>query len=194
MPEAISELLVKWTDGDASALERLMPIVYDELRRLARSRLRRERLALMLEPTVLVHEAYLRLVDQSSVNWQNRAQFFGLAARLMRNILVDQSRRRDAAKRGREAPRVSLSRAEHFVGQRDAEVLKLDDALKGLNTIKPLHSQIVELRFFGGLTAEETAEVLGVSVSTVSQSWRFARAWLAREMGATSAKTESRPR
>src|SRR5262249_903871 len=113
------------------------------LRLLARSRLRRERLALTLEPTVLVHEAYLRLVDQSSVNWQNRAQFFGLAARLMRNILVDHSRRRDAAKRGHESPRVSLSRAEQFVGQRDADVLALDDALKGLNTIKPLHSQIV---------------------------------------------------
>jgi len=194
MPEAISELLVKWTDGDASALERLMPLVYDELRRLARSHLRRERLALTLEPTVLVHEAYLRLVDQRTVNWQNRAQFFGLAARLMRNILVDHSRRRDAAKRGGDALRVTFSRADRLMGGQEAGVVALDDALKDLSAIKPLHSKIVELRFFAGLTVEETAEVLGISVKTVARNWSFARAWLARQMGSTAAaEIDSRP-
>jgi len=187
MPEVISELLIKWNDGDASALERLMPIVYDELRRLARSKLRRERPGITLEPTALVHEAYLRLVDQGSINWQNRAQFFGLAARLMRNILVDHSRRRRAEKRGGDALRISLSHAELLGNRQEACVLALDDALKGLSAIKPLYGQIVELRFFGGLTVDETAEVLGVSDRTVARNWHFARAWLAREMDSAAA-------
>jgi RNA polymerase sigma factor (TIGR02999 family) len=194
VPEAISELLVKWADGDASARERLMPMVYDELRRLARNRLRGERAALTLEPTVLVHEAYLRLVDQNSVTWRNRAQFFGLAARIMRNILVDHSRQRDAAKRGRDEVRVSLSHAERLAGREPASVLALDEALKDLSAIKPLHSQIVELRFFGGLSVEETAEVLSISPSTVARHWRFARAWLARAMRSTTPESESRSR
>ena len=181
-PEGITQLLVKWSGGDRAALDKLLPLVYDELRRLARRYLRRERSNHTLEPTALVHEAYLKLVEQRSVTWQSRAQFFALAAKLMRNILVDHARGRKADKRGGEQVLISLSKADRVSKKPDVDLIALDDALTGLESIKPQHSQIVELRFFGGLTIEETAEVLGVSHATIEREWSFARSWLRREV------------
>jgi RNA polymerase sigma factor (TIGR02999 family) len=182
MTAEITQLLVSWSKGDQAAADALMPLVYDELRRLANSYLRRERPNHTLQPTELVHEAYLRLIDQQSVSWQNRAQFFGLAATLMRHILVDHARRRRAAKRQGAAYTLSLSQADRLSRQPEVNLLALDDALKALAAAKPRHSQIVELRFFGGLTIEETAAALGVSQATVERAWNFARAWLRREI------------
>lgn len=181
--EGITELLVKWSDGDRAALDKLMPLVYAELRRLARNYLRRERRNHTLEPTALVHEAYLKLVGQQSVTWKNRAQFFALAAKLMRNILVDHARSRKAEKRGGERYLISLSKADRFAKKPDVDLIALDDALTDLEAIKPEHSRIIELRFFGGLTIEETAEAMGVSHATVERDWSFARSWLRREVG-----------
>ena len=178
----ITQLLVKWSDGDKAALDELMPLVYDELRRLANGYLRRERLSHTLQPTALVNEVYLQLIDQRSVSWQDRAQFFGLAARLMRHILVDHARQHRAAKRGGAQLKLSLSQADRFGNQPDMELIKLDDALQALAAIKPEHSRIVELRFFGGLTIEETAAITGMSHASVERGWNFARAWLRREM------------
>ncbi len=178
----ITQLLLEWSNGDRAAADKLMPLVYDELRRLARSYLSRERANHTLQPTALVHEAYMRLIDQSSVSWQGRAQFFGLAAQLMRNVLVNHARRRKASKRGGAGHALSISKADRIAGRPDVNFVALDDALKGLAAIKPEHSRIVELRFFGGLTIEETAEVLGTSHATVERSWSFARAWLRREL------------
>ena len=178
----ITQLLVKWSDGDKAALDELMPLVYDELRRLANGYLRRERLSHTLQPTALVNEVYLQLIDQRSVGWQDRAQFFGLAARLMRHILVDHARQHRAAKRGGAQLKLSLSQADRFGNQPDMELIKLDDALQALAAIKPEHSRIVELRFFGGLTIEETATITGMSHASVERGWNFARAWLRREM------------
>jgi RNA polymerase sigma factor (TIGR02999 family) len=175
-------LLLDWSKGDRSAADKLMPLVYDELRRLAKSYLSRERANHTLQPTALVHEAYMRLIDQSSVSWQNRAQFFGLASHLMRNVLVDHARRRRAAKRGGACYALSISKAERIAGRADVDIVALDEGLKGLAAIKPEHSRIVELKFFGGLTIEEIAEVLGTSHATVERSWSFARAWLRREL------------
>lgn len=163
---------------DKATLDELMPVVYTELRRLARIYLQRERRNLTLQPTAIVHEAYLRLIAQEDFKLENRAQFFGMAAKLMRNILVDHARRHQAAKRGHMPYMLSLSKAERLGNKPDVELIALNDALTDLAAIKPLHSQIVELRFFGGLTIEETAEVLGVSHATVERSWQFARAWL----------------
>jgi RNA polymerase sigma factor (TIGR02999 family) len=182
--EGITQLLVKWSDGDKSALDELMPLVYDELRRLARSYLRSQRQSHTLQPTALVHEAYVRLIDQKNVSLQNRAQFFGLAAASMRSILVDHARRHRAAKRGGPQYTVSLNEAEGLTGKSDVDLVALDDALNALADIKPGHSRVVELRFFGGLTIEETAEVLGTSHATVERDWAFARSWLRREMSA----------
>jgi len=180
--EGITQLLVKWSDGDKAALGDLMPLVYDELRRLARSYLRRQRQSHTLQPTALVHEAYLRLIDQKSVSLQNRAQFFGLAAASMRSILVDHARRRRAAKRGGSQNTLSLNGAEGLIAKSDVDLVALDDALNALAAIKPEHSRVVELRFFGGLTIEEAAEVLGKSHATVERDWTFARSWLRREL------------
>jgi RNA polymerase sigma factor (TIGR02999 family) len=182
MTGELTQLLINWSQGDQAAAEQLMPLVYDELRRLAKSYLRRERRNHTLQPTELVHEAYLRLIDQQRVSWQNRAQFFGLAATLMRHVLVDHARQRGAAKRQGKDYAVSLSQADRFTRQPEVNLLALDDALKDLAAIKPQHSRIVELRFFGGLTIEETAAVLGVSHATVEREWSFARAWLRREI------------
>jgi RNA polymerase sigma factor (TIGR02999 family) len=157
-----------------------MPLVYTELRKLAASYLRVERPDHTLQPTALVHEAYLRLVDQRSVNWQNRAHFFGIAAQMMRRILVDHARRRQAAKRDGATYRLYTSEEEATA--RDPELLALDEALSGLEALDARQARIVELRFFGGLTVEETAEVAGVSPATVKREWRTARAWLAREI------------
>ena len=181
-PQSITQLLVKWGDGDKAALDELMPLVYETLRRLAGGYLRRERGDHSLQPTALVHEAYVRLVDQHSSTWQNRAQFFGLAARLMRNILVDYARERLAAKRGGEPLRLSLSQADRFGKQSDVELIALNDALNELAAVKPKHAEIIELRFFGGLTIEETAVAMDISHATVERDWAFARAWLRRAM------------
>ncbi len=181
-PQTITQLLVKWSGGDKAALDELIPLVYETLRRLAINHLRRERAGHSLEPTALVHEAYVRLVDQRTSNWQNRAQFFGLAARLMRNILVDYARKRMATKRGGEQYRLSLSDADRFGNEPDVALMALNDALNELATVKPDHARIVELRFFGGLTIEETASVMNISHATVERDWAFARAWLRREM------------
>jgi RNA polymerase sigma factor (TIGR02999 family) len=179
---AITELLLRWSNGDKSAVDELMPLVYDELKRRAYAYLGRQPHNITLEATALVHEAYLRLVGQQDVTFQGRAQFFGLAAKLMRNILVDHARERGALKRGGGQYRLSLSQADRFLGKPDVDLVALDDALNGLAETSPRHSQVVELRFFGGLTLEETAEVLGVSRATVEREWRFARAWLRRQL------------
>lgn len=180
--QQVSQLLVAWSGGDQSALEELMPLVYEELRRLAHHYIRRERPGHTLQTSGLVNEAYLRLVDQTNVQWQNRAHFFGIAARLMRQILVDYARRQRYAKRGGDARRLSLDEALIISKERAADVVALDDALKTLAEIDPRQSQIVELRFFGGLSIEETAEVLSVSAGTVMRDWTLAKAWLRREL------------
>lgn len=160
-----------------------MPVVYDELRRLANAYLRRERAGHTLQPTALVNEAHLRLVDQRSAKWQNRAQFFGVAAQLMRRILVDHARQRQAAKRGgSDQQQLSLSHAERIADKPEVDVLALHGALNDLAQIDPQQSRLVELKFFGGLTIEETAEVLGISHATVERDWTMARAWLRREL------------
>jgi RNA polymerase sigma factor (TIGR02999 family) len=180
-PQMVTQLLLNWNQGDQAALDKLMPIVYDELRRLARHYLGRERGDHTLQASALVHEAYLRLVDQS-VSWQNRAHFFGIAARLMRQILVDHARRRQFAKRGGGQLRVSLTKAGNVSYEQSPDFVALDEALTELAGLDAQQSQIVELRYFGGLTIEETAEVLGVSTDTVKRKWNVARAWLRQEL------------
>jgi RNA polymerase sigma factor (TIGR02999 family) len=169
-----------WSEGDRGALDELMPLVYDELHKLAHLYLRRERYNHTLQPTALVNEAYVKLVQQENLSWQNRAQFFGLAAKLMRNILVDHARQHRAAKRGGEQCRLSLSDADRLGDNPDIDMIALDEALRDLESSHPEHSRIVELRFFGGLTIDETAELLAVSHATVEREWAFARAWLRR--------------
>lgn len=174
----VTQLLKAWSDGDHSALDRLMPLVMDELRRLAGAYLRRERANHTLQPTALVNEAYLRLVDQKA-RWQNRAQFFGVAAQLMRRILVDHARLRQAQKRGgSDQQRLSLADVERASDKPDVDLLALHEALNELAELDPQQARIVELKFFGGLSIEETAEVLGVGHATVERDWKMARAWL----------------
>ncbi len=179
---AVTQLLVSWGKGDSQALERLMPLVYGELRRMAARYLRREPPEQTLQPTALVHEAYLLLVDQKSVQWQNRAHFFGVSAQLMRRILVDHARRRAAGKRGSGATRVSFEENLAMPGRQDVGLLDLDRALRGLEKLDPQQGRIVELRFFGGLSIDETAECVGLSAATVKREWGIARAWLHREI------------
>jgi RNA polymerase sigma-70 factor, ECF subfamily len=174
----ITELLIEWNNGRNGALEDLLPLVYGELRRLAAHRLRQERPDHTLQPTALVHEAYLRLVDQRRVRWQNRAHFYGVAAHIMRRILVDQARARKADKRGGEWQRVTLTDNKTPNESRDVDVLALDNALQRLAALDPQQERIVELRYFGGLTLEETAEVVGISTATVKREWAIAKAWL----------------
>jgi RNA polymerase sigma factor (TIGR02999 family) len=181
-PKQVTELLVAWGKGDQQALEDLMPVVYRELRRLAHGRLGRERPDHTLQTTALVHEAYLRLVDQQEANWKNRAQFFAVAAQMMRRILVDYARARQYAKRGGGAQQVELDQAMVVSSDRAAEVVALDEVLMSLAELDSRKSQVVELRFFGGMSIEETAEVLGVSPGTVMRDWTLAKAWLQREM------------
>jgi RNA polymerase sigma factor (TIGR02999 family) len=182
LPERdITALLKDWSGGDREALERLMPIVYGELKRLASSYLRSERADHTLQPTALVHEAYLRLQGQRSVIWSNRAHFFGIAARIMRRILVDHARRRRAAKRDAAALRLTL--VDDASADRAPELIALDTALTSLEKLDPQQARVVELRYFGGLTVEETAEAAGISTATVKREWRTARAWLRRETG-----------
>lgn len=181
--EGVTELLLKWGAGDAAALDKLLPLVYDELHRLAESYLRREHAQRTLQPSALVNEAYLRLVDQAHVRWQNRAQFFGIAANLMRQILVDRARQRMAEKRGGpEQQRLSLTEAERIAKQPEVDVLALDEALEGLAAFDPRQARVVELKFFGGLTIEEIAEALDISHATVEREWKLARAWLHRKL------------
>jgi RNA polymerase sigma factor (TIGR02999 family) len=175
-------MLIDWSKGDRGALDKLTPFVYDELHRLARHYMRRERPGHTLQTSALINEAYVRLVDQN-VAWQNRAHFFGIAARLMRQILVDHARAHQYAKRGGgDAQKVSLDEAANLAQGRAAELVALDDALKSLAAFDAQQARIVELKFFGGLTIEETAEVLGISHATVERDWSVARAWLRRQM------------
>ena len=178
----VTQILQDWTKGDEQALDRLMPVVYEELQRLAQQYLRRERPDHTLQATALVHEAYLRLVDQRGVTWQNRAHFFGVAAQLMRRILVDYARRHHAAKRGGAAIKVSLTDVVIAAKEGPEELVALDDALSRLAALDPRQGRIVELRLYGGLTVGETADVLGVSPATVKRDWTSARAWLHREI------------
>jgi RNA polymerase sigma-70 factor (ECF subfamily) len=180
--ENVTQLLVDYRAGDAGAMDRLVPLVYAELRRIAAGYLRRERDGHTLQPTALVHEAYMRMVDQRDAPWQNRAHFLGCAAHLMRHILVDHARRRRAAKRGGGGPQVTLGVAEDVANGADVDLVALDDALKTLETIDARQRRMVELRFFGGLSIEETAEVLGMSSGQVRREWTAVRAWLRREL------------
>jgi RNA polymerase sigma factor (TIGR02999 family) len=178
----VTRLLVNWSNGDRQALEALLPLVYDELRLLAGRYLRRERSGHTLQSTALVHEAYLRLIDQRNVQWQNRAHFFAVAAQMIRRILVDHARKTQTEKRGGQAPRLSLDEAMAVAQDRDVDLVALDDALNGLAEIDEQQARIVELRFFGGLSIEETAEVLRISPATVKRDWVMAKSWLYREM------------
>lgn len=178
----ITQLLIEWNEGRREALEDLLPLVYGELRRLAARRLRRERGDHTLQPTALVHEAYVRLVDQRRVRWQNRAHFYGIAAQIMRRILVDRARARGAGKRGAGWQRVTLVDDKTPAVSADIEVLALDEALRRLAAFDPQQERIVELRYFGGLTIDEAAEVIGISTATVKREWAIAKAWLRAQL------------
>jgi RNA polymerase sigma-70 factor (ECF subfamily) len=178
----VTGLLNDWTNGDQEALNRLMPLVYDELRRLASRHLRHERIGHTLQTTALVHEAYLKLVDQKNANCQNRVQFFAAAATVMRHILVDYARSRKAVRRGGDYCRLSLDEALISAEENDPDLLALDEALNELTAIDPQQSRVVELRVFGGLTVDDTAEALGISPRTVKREWSMAKAWLHRQI------------
>lgn len=178
-----TQLLLAWRAGDRHALDQMLPLVYEELHRLATSYLARERADHTLQPTALVHEAYLRLINQREVDWRNRAQFLGVAASLMRRILVNHARDRAAAKRPGDRERVSLSLVEVPSGGPDVDVIALEDALERLAALDERKAKVVELRFYGGLTSDEVAEVLGVSRATVEREWSFSRAWLFDALG-----------
>jgi len=188
-PSEVTQLLVDWQNGSPEALERLMPLVYGELRAIAGRYLSRERADHTLQSTSLVHEAYFKLVDQRRVQWQNRAHFLGIAAQLMRRILVDHARRRDAEKRG--GPQVCLTLDERLAWAKkpDVDLLAIDEALDRLAAIDEQQARVVELRFFSGLTVEETAAALGISPKTVKRDWSVARAWLKREIGDSTRTT-----
>ena len=182
-PGDVTRWLHEWTKGDRQALEQLIPLVYAELRRLARGYLSRRAPHHSLQPTALINEAFVRLIDHKRVDWKNRAHFFGVAAKTMRGILVDHARKHGAAKRGGSSVTMSFDETIGVLGQqRELDLISLDDALTGFAAIDPELSELVELRFFGGLTIEETAVVLGVSTGTVKRSWKTARTWLQREM------------
>lgn len=180
--EHATRLLIDWSNGNRDAAKGLIALVYDELRLLARNYLQRERPDHTLQATALVHEAYMRMVDQRTTTWQNRAHFFGVAAQLMRRILVDHARRHRRDKRGGEWAKVEFDEALAPSAARSLDVIAVDDALHDLEKLNRHHSQIVELRFFGGMTTQEVAEVLDVSPRTVEREWRMARAWLRREI------------
>jgi len=179
----ITHLLKEWSDGDAQALERLTPLVYEELRQQAARYLRRERHAHTLQTTALINEAYVRLIDVKDVQWQSRTHFFAIAANLMRRVLVDHARHRDAAKRGGAQIRLTLSDVDAVTKEKDIELLAIDEALTRLAVLDPQQARVVELRFFSGLSVEETAAALGISPKTVKRDWSVARAWLRREIG-----------
>ena len=183
MPENITHLLKAWSEGDEQALDRLTPLVYAELRQQAARYLRRERRGHTMQTTALINEAYLRLIDAKEVRWQGRAHFFAIAANLMRRILVDHARRRDAEKRGGSQIRLTLDHTIAAAKRSDVDLLAIDEALTRLAAIDPQQAQVVELRFFSGLSVEETATALGISPRTVKRDWSVARAWLRREIG-----------
>lgn len=178
----ITELLAEWREGNQSALDELYPLVYDELHRLARRYMSRERKGHTLQTTALIHEAYVRLVDQKNVQWANRSHFFAISAQIMRRILIDHARRHQYAKRGGGARQVSLEEAATVVPDHSEELLRLDEALKSLAEMDPRRSQVVELRYFGGLNNEEIAGVLHISENTVTRDWNMARAWLYQQL------------
>jgi RNA polymerase sigma factor (TIGR02999 family) len=186
----VTGLLLAWRAGDASALERLIPLVHAELRRIARNFMRKERAGHSLQTSALVNEAYLRLIDAHNVDWQNRAHFFAISASLMRRILVDFARARQKLKRGGPAQQVLLDEALIVTQARGTDLVALDDALRALSQLDPRQSKVVELRFFGGLTEEETAEVLGVTSRTVRSDWSMAKVWLLRELSKSGSGDE----
>jgi RNA polymerase sigma-70 factor (ECF subfamily) len=190
--KSITQLLIEWRDGDETALNRLMPLVYEELRRLAHHYMRRERPGHTLQTTALVNEVYLRLVDHKGMQWQNRAHFYAVAAQAMRRILVDHARSRNYLKRGGNVKMIRLEEAATVVQKQAADLVALDDALSELAAIDPRKSQIVEMRYFGGMSVEETAEVLGVSPVTVMRDWSTAKAWLLRAMS-PDARAKEKP-
>jgi RNA polymerase sigma factor (TIGR02999 family) len=192
-PEELTQLLVEWSNGEKSALDKLVPFVYEELRRLARHSLSHERKGHTLQTTALVHEAYLRLVRQDQAQWQNRAQFFAISASMVRRILVDHARASSASKRAGKLSRITLDEAAIFSQQRPSDVLALDDALERLAVRNERAFRIVELKFFGGLTAEEIGEVLKISAVTVMRDWAIAKAWLYRELGNATTEAEILP-
>ncbi|MBS1809576.1 MAG: sigma-70 family RNA polymerase sigma factor [Acidobacteria bacterium] len=181
-PHEVTRLLLDWRRGNHAALDQLMPLVYHELHQQARRYLRRERPDHTLQPTALVHEAYLQLVDQTQVNWENRAHFFGAAAQAMRRILVDSARAHQAEKRGAGQENLPLDEAIGVADKRSTELIALDDALKTLATMDAQQCRVVELRYFGGLSIEETAEVLSISPATVKREWNSAKVWLHHEI------------
>jgi RNA polymerase sigma factor (TIGR02999 family) len=189
--ENVTRLLIAWGQGDEAARDELIPLVYETLRRIARRHLRGERAGHTLETAALINEAYLKLVEQS-VSWQSRAHFFGIAARLMRHLLVDYARARQRLRRGGDRRRISLTAAAGIAQEWSVDLMALNEALETLARVDPQRSHIVELRFFGGLTIEETAQVLGVSTPTVERGWRAARAWLQTELSHLISKDESR--
>jgi RNA polymerase sigma-70 factor, ECF subfamily len=186
-PHEITQLLAEWSEGNQAVLDRLYPLVYDELRRLAHRYLRRERKGHTLQTTALINEAYLRLVDQKHVHWENRSHFFGISAQIMRRILIDHARRHKYAKRGGGAPKISLEEAAVVAKERAQELLQLDEALNTLAKMDARRSQVVELRFFGGLSNEEIGKLLNISPNTVIRDWNLARAWLYKELSGSVA-------
>lgn len=180
--DQVTELLARWSEGDSAAIEKLTPLIYDELRRLAHKHLKREREGHTLQTTALVHEAYVRLVEQTNVHWQNRAHFFAVSAQVMRHILVDYARKSGSAKRGGDAQRVTLDEGAMISGERASELVALDEALNSLAEIHPRRSKVVELRYFGGMNNKEAAAVLKISEASIERDWRFAKAWLYREL------------
>jgi RNA polymerase sigma factor (TIGR02999 family) len=185
LSDDVTQLLKKWSKGDQSALDEVIPLVHAELRRLARHYMARENPGHTLQTSALINEAYIRLVDQQNMPWQNRGHFFGVAAQVMRHILIDHARKHCYAKRGGGARKISVDEAMMVNDKRAEELVALDDALKALATLDPRKCQIIELRFFGGLSIAETAEVLSISPMTITREWRSAKAWLRREMNKT---------
>lgn len=190
--DPITQLLQRWSEGDRQAADEILPLVYGELRRIAEGHFRKERPGHTLQPTALVHEAWLRLAKERGLQWQSRVQFFGLAAHLIRRILVDHARKHNRQKRGGGIQRVELEEAAELAAGRPPELTALDDALERLAAVDPRKAKVVELRFFAGLDVAETAEVLGVSVETVKREWRRARAWLFDELAPAGAGDDGR--
>lgn len=184
-PGTVTRLLLEWKQGDQSALDKLIPLVYQELHHIANIRLMNERSNNSLQPTALVHEAYIRLIGCDNIDWQNRAHLFGVAAQLMRNILVDRARQQLAAKRGGERFQISLGQITELADRKDLDLIALDDALNVLAKLDPQQVRIIEMRYFAGLSIAETAEVLGISTATISREWHMAKLWLLHELDRT---------
>jgi RNA polymerase sigma factor (TIGR02999 family) len=189
-PKEVTQLLIDWSNGDQAALDKLMPLVYDELRRMAKRYMARQSPGHTLQTTALINDAFIKLVGQQEKHWQSRAHFFGVAAQAMRSILVDYARSRQSEKRGGGAQQVSLDEALTVSEERASELVALDEALKELARVDPRKCHVVELRYFGGLSVEETAEVLKVSAVTVMRDWSMAKSWLHRELSKSSAGDE----